>query len=69
MINGILGLIYTSNFVGDFLLLTNANEWNHSQKYEIAFRIYNFLVFCMPLVQSHPRGEKLPTKLLVWTGI
>ena len=26
MINGILGLIYTSNFVGDFLLLTNANE-------------------------------------------
>ena len=31
---------HTSDFVDDFLFLTDANEWTHSEKYEIAFWKY-----------------------------
>jgi hypothetical protein len=33
-----LSLVHTSNFVGDFLLLTNVNEWTRSQKHRILHR-------------------------------
>jgi hypothetical protein len=34
----LLSLVHTSNFVGDFVFLTDANEWTRTQKYRVAFQ-------------------------------
>jgi hypothetical protein len=33
-----LSLVHTSNFVGDFVFLTDANEWTRTQKKRVAFQ-------------------------------
>ena len=35
---GCLSLVHISNFVGDFVFLTDANELTRTQKYRVAFQ-------------------------------